>query len=344
MRNPRDPKRSPRRNLRPSRLSELFGITVAQREESIMKTFIVGLLATVGGFFGYQNIDALKMWLGQESPVVQTAPSLLAPADDGFAQARDSVQAGELEKASGLYLKLLGSESTREQARQELAQAYIAQGLVREGLTVEYRWAGTDADRAATLVKIRQLNAKVMNPADPTGGLRHVILPNETLAKIAKKNGSNERLLKRINHIENPHRIHAGRALKVVPFKASIEVILSSRELVVCNEQGIWDVYPVGVGHEDTPSPTGTFVIDVMQTDPPFWHEPGKPPVPAGDPHNPLGSRWMGLTLKSYGIHGTTDGASIGSQCTQGCVRMHNRDVEELYDIVPMGAEVTIVD
>ena len=63
-----------------------------------------------------------------------------------------------------------------------------------------------------------------------------------------------------------------------------------------------------------------------------------------GDPKNILGSRWMGLTAKSYGIHGTTDDASIGSQCTQGCVRMHNKDAEELYDIVPAGAEVTIVD
>lgn len=309
-----------------------------------MKTFIVGLMATVGGFFGYQNIDVLKMWLGQETPAVQAAPIITAPDEDEFNRARDAVHAGQLEKASGLYLKLLGSDSTRDQARRELAQAYVAQGMVREGLTVEFRWAGSDADRASTLTKIRQLNAKVMNPADPSGGMRHVIQPNETLAKIAKKNGSNERLLKRINHIENPHRIHAGRALKVVPFKASIEVNLSARELVVSNEQGIWDVYPVGVGHEDTPSPTGSFTIEVLQIDPPYWHEPGKPPVPPGDPHNPLGSRWMGFKTpyESFGIHGTNDEASIGHRSSKGCMRLTKKDVEELFDLVDYGTEVTI--
>ncbi|MGE4159669.1 MAG: L,D-transpeptidase family protein [Planctomycetota bacterium] len=309
-----------------------------------MKTFIVGLMASIGGFFGYQNIDVLRVWLGMDAPPVQVQPAIKAVEDNGFELARTAVKEGHLEKASGLYLKLLESAPTREQARQELAQAYATEGLVREGLTVEYRWAASEADRGAALARIRQYNLKVLNPADPTGGMRHVIQPNETLAKIAKKHGSNERLLKRINNIENPHRIHAGRALKVVPFKASIDVSLEARELVVCNEQGIWDVYAVGVGHEDTPSPTGSFVIEVLQIDPPYWHEPGKPPVPAGNPHNPLGSRWMGFRTpyESFGIHGTNDEASVGHRSSKGCMRLTKKDVEELFDLVDYGTEVTI--
>ena len=45
-----------------------------------------------------------------------------------------------------------------------------------------------------------------------------------------------------------------------------------------------------------------------------------------------------------YGIHGTTDPVSIGTQATQGCVRMLNNEVEELFDILPEGTEVVIVD
>jgi lipoprotein-anchoring transpeptidase ErfK/SrfK len=52
----------------------------------------------------------------------------------------------------------------------------------------------------------------------------------------------------------------------------------------------------------------------------------------------------MGIDVPSYGIHGTTEPQSLGKQVTQGCVRMANPEVEELYTIVPLGTEVTIVD
>ncbi|MBM3248214.1 MAG: L,D-transpeptidase, partial [Candidatus Omnitrophica bacterium] len=57
-----------------------------------------------------------------------------------------------------------------------------------------------------------------------------------------------------------------------------------------------------------------------------------------------LGTRWMGFDIPEYGIHGTTEPESIGKQATKGCVRMINKDVEELYSILPVGTEVTIID
>ena len=66
--------------------------------------------------------------------------------------------------------------------------------------------------------------------------------------------------------------------------------------------------------------------------------------MPAESPENILGSRWMGLSERGYGIHGTVDPKSVGQQVTAGCVRMLNSEVEELYTIVPAGTEVTIVD
>jgi lipoprotein-anchoring transpeptidase ErfK/SrfK len=57
-----------------------------------------------------------------------------------------------------------------------------------------------------------------------------------------------------------------------------------------------------------------------------------------------LGARWIPISLKGYGIHGTNDESSIGGQTTAGCVRMYNNDVIELYDIIPVGTEVEIID
>ena len=81
----------------------------------------------------------------------------------------------------------------------------------------------------------------------------------------------------------------------------------------------------------------------------PAWHVPnsawagklaGK--VIAGDdPSNPIKARWLGI-FDGVGIHGTSDDASIGSNASHGCIRMHVPDVEKLYDEVPVGAAVYI--
>jgi lipoprotein-anchoring transpeptidase ErfK/SrfK len=63
--------------------------------------------------------------------------------------------------------------------------------------------------------------------------------------------------------------------------------------------------------------------------------------IPHGDPQNPLGERWIDIG-DSYGIHGTIDPASVGKNESRGCVRMLNSDVEEVYDFLVIGSEVTI--
>ncbi|MDD2679723.1 MAG: L,D-transpeptidase, partial [Candidatus Omnitrophica bacterium] len=99
--------------------------------------------------------------------------------------------------------------------------------------------------------------------------------------------------------------------------------------------------YIVSTG-KDNSTPVGNFKITSKLINP-VWFKTGAV-VPAGSPENILGTRWMGLNMPSYGIHGTTDPQSLGKPVTQGCVRMANSDVEELYAIIPIGTEVTIVD
>ncbi|MCU0666368.1 MAG: L,D-transpeptidase [Candidatus Omnitrophica bacterium] len=99
--------------------------------------------------------------------------------------------------------------------------------------------------------------------------------------------------------------------------------------------------YTVSTGANNC-TPVGTFKIVNKIVDP-TWYKAGAV-VASGAPENILGTRWMGLDLKSYGIHGTTEPKNLGKQVTAGCVRMANPEVEELYTIVPVGTEVTIVD
>jgi lipoprotein-anchoring transpeptidase ErfK/SrfK len=73
----------------------------------------------------------------------------------------------------------------------------------------------------------------------------------------------------------------------------------------------------------------------------PTWYGKGKV-VPPGK-NNPVGTRWIGLSRKGYGIHGTNSPSSIGRNVSHGCIRMRNRDVEQLFEMVSIGDSVELV-
>ena len=124
-----------------------------------------------------------------------------------------------------------------------------------------------------------------------------------------------------------------------IPDKRLLLVSLPDRQLALLESGQVREVYPVAVGKDSTPSPTGSFQIVVRVTDPTYYHE-GK--VIAPGPRNPLGTRWMGLGYKGYGIHGTNAPNSIGKAASHGCIRMAKRDLEELFGMVKVGDEVEI--
>lgn len=120
--------------------------------------------------------------------------------------------------------------------------------------------------------------------------------------------------------------------------KARIEINLSSRTLSLYKDGMLFKEYPVGVGKQSTPTPQGDYRV-IYKTVNPYWLNKGVV-VPPG-PRNPLGVRWIGIT-KSIGIHGNNKPESIGSYVSAGCIRMYNRDVEEVYSLVPVNTPVTI--
>ena len=70
---------------------------------------------------------------------------------------------------------------------------------------------------------------------------------------------------------------------------------------------------------------------------------PRLPPwVPGGHPMNPLGTHALYLGSSAYRIHGTDAPWTIGTAASKGCVRMYNKDVQDLYPRVPVGTKVTV--
>jgi lipoprotein-anchoring transpeptidase ErfK/SrfK len=122
--------------------------------------------------------------------------------------------------------------------------------------------------------------------------------------------------------------------------KHTIVVSLEDRKLALVANGQVKKVYPVAVGKPTTPSPVGSFTIERRIANPAYHHN-GKT-VPPG-PRNPVGTRWMGLSIQGYGIHGTNEPNSIGKAASHGCIRMAKTDVQELYELVAVGDTVELV-
>ena len=222
------------------------------------------------------------------------------------------------------YLK----NGKKYEARNELSDLYFAE---------------TDkARRDEIKSKLNELNAELVFSREPSqGAFIYVVRPGDSLIEIATKFNTNYEFIMRIN---NKHRtsIRVGEHLKILKGKVTVLVDKSDYTLTLLLDGRFIKQYPVGTGKSDK-TPEGKFVIDYKLKNP-VWYSPDGI-YQFGDPKNVLGTRWIGFEdkkgLYGYGIHGTTDPNSIGKEMSNGCVRLKNEDVEDLYDYVR--AKMTVV-
>jgi hypothetical protein len=118
-----------------------------------------------------------------------------------------------------------------------------------------------------------------------------------------------------------------------------VVVSVLDRKLAVLEDGDVIATFPVAVGAEASPSPTGEFEI-ISRVSNPTYYKPGTV-IPSGK-DNPVGTRWVGLSLKGYGIHGTNAPRSIGHAASHGCIRLRNRDMEKLFTMLRVGDVVQI--
>ncbi|MBP1764831.1 MAG: ErfK/YbiS/YcfS/YnhG family protein [Firmicutes bacterium] len=129
----------------------------------------------------------------------------------------------------------------------------------------------------------------------------------------------------------------------IVWAKPEIHINVPEMMLRLYDNDKLAKEYPVAVGTPYEQTPVGSFEI-FLKEQYPTW-TPGsmfkdRTPVPPG-PNNPLGSRWLEFK-PTFGIHGTNKDWDIEYPVSGGCIRMHNADVEELYELVDLGTPVII--
>ena len=237
------------------------------------------------------------------------------------------------EGKNGLQAYKLVSEYLKNgkkyEARNELSNLYFAE---------------TDKSRRDEIKsKLNELNAELVFSREPSqDAFIYVVRPGDTLIEIASKFNTNYEFIMRIN---NKHRtsIRVGERLKILKGNVTVLVDKSDYTLTLLLDGRFIKQYPVGTGKSDK-TPVGKFVIDNKLKDPVWYSSDGI--YPFGDPKNVLGTRWIGFEDKNglygYGIHGTTDPDSIGKEMSNGCVRLKNEDVQDLFDYVKTKMTVVI--
>ncbi len=186
---------------------------------------------------------------------------------------------------------------------------------------------------------------------------------NLTLIEIAKRLDLGYDELKIANPHLDPFDILKGEAVfiprkRLLPEQefeiGTIYINLSEKRLYypVSYEGDVYVItFPVGIGTDNSKSPVGEFRITQKKRNPEWVvpksireEDPSLPPVVPPGPDNPLGVRAMRLGHTEYLLHGTSKRFGIGMEVSHGCIRMYNRDVKRLFDVVEKGTKVIITD
>lgn len=157
----------------------------------------------------------------------------------------------------------------------------------------------------------------------------YVIRRGDTVGSIAAAFGVSAREILTANPGIVPGNLQIGQVicLPLAPSPVEIIINIGAKRLTVYKGGREFRQYVVATGKEETPTPTGVFTVVNKQV----------------NPGGSYGTRWLGLSRRGYGIHGTNDPSSIGKAASNGCVRMFNEDVEALFDIAPVGTVVRIL-
>ena len=179
------------------------------------------------------------------------------------------------------------------------------------------------------------------------------VASGDRLTHIGKKNNIPWQLIQRINNITNAANLRAGENIKLVkgPFRATVD----RKNFVMSVYLGDVMVrsYPVGLGAPGRQTPTGLWLVKLKQPNPAWYDSETNKNFLPDDPQNPLGERWIALQglqgeavgRTGFGIHGTIKPQEIGMSASRGCIRLFNKDVEELYDmLLENKSKVTVIE
>ncbi len=179
----------------------------------------------------------------------------------------------------------------------------------------------------------------------------YIVQQGDTIDKVARNYEVPWQLLAKINGLMQPDAPNTQETIKDRPLKPGMElkvlrgpfdavVHLDRRELTLVLKNRYAGRFKIGVGR-DQPKLEGDYTVCLMAPDPPYYGPDGLVVGP-GDPKNPLGAAWIGLTAH-IGIHGTNDPRGIGRDDNRGYICVGARDLQDLYGILTVGSRVTVV-
>lgn len=258
------------------------------------------------------------------APAPRVTPLVLAvPADKAVAEGKRLLDAGELLKG------------------RDVLNAALVSGQL----------SASDAAIARQL--IQQANQEIIFsrktfPDDPWQDV-YTVQSGDLMVRIANRFFTPYEFICKINGNIDPRRIRPGQKLKVIkgPFHAVVNMKDFRMDLYLGSPGGSDAMYvmsfPVGLG-ADNSTPTGLWVVPsgAKARNPVYYSPRGEGIIAADDPKNPLGEHWIALEgiegnavgAQSYGIHGTIEPESIGKQASMGCIRLHNDDVAQVFEML----------
>jgi lipoprotein-anchoring transpeptidase ErfK/SrfK len=267
---------------------------------------------------------------------VGTAPVASAPKDRGKAPAPGGPPpAASKEIAPTESLQQLADMAAKGGAEKEKAWGV---------LTRKFFTASSDAEREEVKKALGEVVGDLMFSKTPTSFAEsYVVQRGDTLHDIANKYNTTVGLI-RWGSQKARDIIRPGEKLKIPVGKVKLILQKSRFRLIVLFNNNYVKEYVVAIGRAEK-TPNGTFIIDEKVVNP-NWYAPDGKVYKYGEEKNILGTRWMRFKETSqfagFGIHGTTQEDTVGKPASEGCIRMRNKEVEELFDVVPRGTEVVI--
>ena len=273
-------------------------------------------------------------------------------------QANMLMDEGKKDQAGDILFKIFSQDSTSSEAQEavyklkDLWKPWIESrdrdlDLPRYNKVLSYllQKAVDDGVIKECYELLAKINARIFFGPKAIEGLVcfHTVKYGENLSSIAKGYDVAPARIAQVNGLKSWDAIRANQHLRVVQGRVKIVVDKRRFNMDVYLKGYFFKRYGVGIGKSGNTPSVITTVSRSMARNPPYTMPETGELIGPEDPRNPIGTRWIGLDLgRGYGIHGTIEPQSIGTESSNGCVRMLNENVEEVYDFVMVGDEVEI--
>ncbi|MFT7667888.1 MAG: hypothetical protein ACI8X5_000574 [Planctomycetota bacterium] len=238
-------------------------------------------------------------------------------------EATEAATAGEWQRAATLLSEIMLAELDAPWEADDAALTRWSEGL--DDAQSGHRWSPEGKWRSLEVV---------VEPGDTLVAIRKRVISTRPNLNICTG------LIERSNKLGR--YLREDQVLRIPLDQVHIVIDLSARWLFYLHGAEVVAAWPVAIGRVGQETTPGRYTVGNKIPEP-TWFPEGRTPVPYGVSENPLGTRWIDLDgSNGLGIHGTWTPETLGEMASDGCIRLENRRVEQLFEIMPQGAEVLI--